>query len=281
MRIRVPARRITLRSVLAVGLALAVWAFVIEPGRLVRHDYDVMPSGWPSTLDGFRIAVLTDLHTGSPRNGRSALRRVVAETNAARPDLVVILGDLVIHGVLFGRFVPPEDVTEELRGLRAPYGVVSVLGNHDWWLDGERVRRALDHAGLRPLENDAVRLDVRGQSLWVAGLADLWTRPVDVGRALQRVPPMEPVIVLSHNPDVFPWIPAHVSLTLAGHTHGGQVALPLLGRPVVPSRYGQRFAQGVVREDGRTLFVGSGLGTSILPVRFRVPPEIAVVTLRR
>jgi predicted MPP superfamily phosphohydrolase len=93
------------------------------------------------------------------------------------------------------------------------------------------------------------------------------------------VPQDEPVLLLTHNPDVFPDVPARVTLTLAGHTHGGQVALPILGRPVVPSRYGQRYADGLVMEDGRALFVSSGIGTSILPVRFRVPPEIAIVTL--
>jgi predicted MPP superfamily phosphohydrolase len=102
---------------------------------------------------------------------------------------------------------------------------------------------------------------------------------VSIPRALARVPADEPVLLLTHNPDVFPDVPPRVALTLAGHTHGGQVALPILGRPVVPSRYGQRYAYGLVVEGGRALFVSPGIGTSLLPVRFRVPPEISMVTL--
>ena len=265
---------------MAGALALGVWSVVIEPDRLVLREREIDLQGGPSTLDGLRIAILTDIHTGSPHMGVAKLRRVVALTNDARPDLVVVLGDLVIRGVLGGTFVPPETTAAELRGLRAPFGVISVLGNHDWWLDGERVRRALDLSGLRPLENQSLRLDVRGQPLWIAGLADLWERTPEPGRVVAAIPAGEPIIVLTHNPDIFPRVSSRVALTLAGHTHGGQVALPLLGRPIVPSDYGQRYAYGVVREGGRTLFVGSGLGTSIIPVRFRVPPEVAIVRLR-
>jgi predicted MPP superfamily phosphohydrolase len=239
----------------------------------------VRSAGWTATRPPLRIAVLTDLHVGSFRNGLDRLDEVVARTNAANPDLVVILGDLVIHDVLLGHFVPPETTAAHLAGLRAPHGVVAVLGNHDWWLDGPRVRGDLERAGIRVLENDAIPIGEGPQRFWVAGLGDLWTRPVSIPGALARVPDDEPVLLLTHNPDVFPDVPARVTLTLAGHTHGGQVALPILGRPVVPSRYGQRYADGLVVEDGRTLFVSSGIGTSILPVRFGVPPEIAIVTL--
>ena len=111
------------------------------------------------------------------------------------------------------------------------------------------------------------------------GLADLWTREPDVVGPLRDIPDDEPVIVLTHSPDVFPQVPVRVVLTLAGHTHAGQVVLPLLGRPIVPSRFGQRYAIGHVEEDGRHLFVTPGVGTSIIPVRFGVPPEISLLTL--
>ncbi len=117
--------------------------------------------------------------------------------------------------------------------------------------------------------------------MWLIGIADLWTRKPDIPGALQNVNGDDPVILLTHNPDVFPGVPARVALTLAGHTHGGQVCLPLVGRPVVPSKFGQRYAMGHVVEDGRHLFVSGGLGTSIIPVRFRVPPEIVLMTLRQ
>jgi predicted MPP superfamily phosphohydrolase len=260
-----------------VGAALLAWAVIVEPGRLVVRQTRVPSARWPADRPPLRIAVLTDLHVGSFRNGLERLDEVVARTNAQSPDVVVILGDLVIHGVILGRFVEPEATTARLARLRAP--VVAVLGNHDWWLGGARVRSALESAGIRVLENDAVPMGDGRRRFWIAGLADLWTRPVNIPRALSGVPAEEPVLLLTHNPDVFPDVPARVALTLAGHTHGGQVALPFVGRPILPSRYGQRYAYGLVVEEGRALFVSPGIGTSLLPVRFRVPPEISIVTL--
>ena len=264
-------------TVSLTGAALLAWAVIVEPGRLVVRETHVSSARWPAGRRPLRIAVLTDLHVGSFRNGLQRLDEVVARTNAQSPDLVVILGDLVIHDVILGHFVPPEATTAPLARLRAP--VVAVLGNHDWWLGGPRVRDALESAGIRVLENDATPMGDGPRRFWVAGLADLWTRPVSIPRALARVPADEPVLLLTHNPDVFPGVPSRVALTLAGHTHGGQVALPFLGRPIVPSRYGERYAIGLVVEGGRALFVSPGLGTSLLPVRFRVPPEISIVTL--
>jgi uncharacterized protein len=262
----------------AAGVPLLAWAVLVEPGRLVVRETRVVSTGWPRGRPPLRIAALTDLHVGSFRNGLDRLDAVVARTNAEKPDVIVLLGDF-LHGPSPRPVVSPEAIAARLVALRAPRGVVAVLGNHDWWFDGTRVRAALEREGLRILENDAVPLGEGAQRFWVAGVGDLWTRPVDIPRSLSTVPPGEPVLLLTHNPDVFPNVPARVALTLAGHTHGGQVALPLIGRPVVPSRYWQRYAYGVVVEDGRTLFVSPGIGTSIIPVRFRVPPEISIVTV--
>lgn len=259
------------------GAALLAWAVIVEPGRLVVRETAVRSARWPADRRPLRIAVLTDLHVGSFRNGLDRLDEVVARTNAQSPDVVVILGDLVIQDVILGTFVDPEAATARLARLRAP--AVAVLGNHDWWLGGQRVRDGLESVGIRVLENDATALADGPRRFWIAGVADLWTRPVSIPRALSGVPADEPVLLLTHNPDVFPDVPSRVALTLAGHTHGGQVALPFLGRPIVPSRYGERYAYGLVVEEGRALFVSPGIGTSLLPVRFRVPPEISIVTL--
>jgi len=129
------------------------------------------------------------------------------------------------------------------------------------------------------LEDDAVRLRRGTDQLWLVGISDAWEGPHDVRKAFGRVTDGGPVVAFTHNPDVFPAIFARFDLLIAGHTHGGQVHLPLLGRPIVPSQYGQRFAYGHIVEGGRHLFVSSGLGTSILPVRFRVPPEVALLEL--
>jgi hypothetical protein len=261
--------------------ALLAWAVLVEPGRVVTRETRVPIARWPDGLEPLRIAAIADVHAGAPHMTLHALGEIVARANAARPDLVVLLGDYVIHGVMGGRFVEPEPIAQVLGGLRAPLGVFAVTGNHDWWFDGPRVTAALEAAGIRVLDDAATPLPARGPRLWLAGVGDLWTRPADVRRALAEVPADAPVLVITHNPDLFPDVPARVLLTLAGHTHGGQVDLPLLGRLIVPSRYGARYAIGHIREDGRDLFVTPGLGTSILPVRFRVPPEISLLTVGR
>ena len=157
--------------------------------------------------------------------------------------------------------------------------MVAVLGNHDWWLDGNRVGAALRAAGVTVLENQALRLERGGRAFWIAGVADLWTREPDVAGTLRQVENADPILLITHNPDIFPEVPARVSLTIAGHTHGGQVNFPFVGRLVVPSQFGQRYAMGHIVEGGRHLFVSGGVGTSIIHVRFRVPPEAVMLTL--
>lgn len=259
-----------------LGVLLGIWGFVVEPNRLVVRRTDVQVRAWRHPL---RVVALADIHAGSPWNWTGNLQRVVALANAQDPDLVVLLGDYVIQGVLGGRFIPPEETAQILGGLRARLGVLAVLGNHDGWLDAPRVRRALEAAGIPVLENEARPLGEGDGRFWVAGLADLWTARTSVEQALRDVPAAAPVLLLSHNPDVFPDVPDRVSLTIAGHTHGGQVRLPLIGAPLVPSRFGQRYAAGLVQEDGRQLFVSTGIGTSIVPVRLGVPPEISVLQI--
>ena len=226
------------------------------------------------------LEAIADVHAGAPHMTLDALRGIVVTVNAAHPDLIVLLGDYVIHGIIGGRFIEPEPIATVLGRLSAPLGVLAVTGNHDWWYDGERVRQAFRGAGIPVLENEAAAVGAGGHTVWLVGLADAWTRPVDLDGPLSRVPAGAPVLVLTHNPDVFPMVPGRVGLTVAGHTHGGQVRLPFLGRPVVPSRFGQRYAAGLVSEQGHSLFVTPGVGTSIVPVRFRVPPAVSLLTLR-
>ena len=277
------SRRRTLRrwlfGFLLIGLVLGVWAFGAEPASLRVREYPLSIPGWPEGRAGMRIALLSDLHVGSPHNGLGKLEEVVARTNAARPDLVLILGDLVIQGVIGGRFIPPEEIAPVLGRLRAPLGVWAVLGNHDRWLDGPQVISALTQAGIPVVEDGAVEISRGGPPFWLVGISDYWTAPHDIRKALALVPDGHPALAFTHNPDIFPRIPARVSLTLAGHTHGGQVYFPLIGRLVVPSQYGERYAIGHVVEDGRHLFVTAGTGMSILPVRFLVPPEISIIRL--
>jgi hypothetical protein len=277
MRSRWPKR--VLQGLFLTGLVLAVWAFAAEPASLRVREYPLEIPGWPAGRAGMRIALIADLHVGSPFNGPGKLEEVVARTNAAQPDLVLIAGDLVIQDVMGGEFVPPEAIAPVLGRLRAPLGVYAVLGNHDWWLNAQRVSRALTRAGIPVLEDRAVEISRGGPPFWLVGISDYWEGRHDVRGALSQAADGAPVLAFTHNPDLFPEVPARVSLTLAGHTHGGQVYLPLLGRLIVPSRYGARYAIGHVVEGDRHLFVTSGVGMSILPVRFLVPPEISIVRL--
>lgn len=261
-----------------VALAFGIQAFWLEPAslRVIEERVNLHRS-----VPRLRIAILTDLHVGSPFNGIDNLRRVVDLTNAAKADMVCLLGDLVIQGVLGGTFVPPEDIARELARLTMRGGTFAVLGNHDGWLDRDRVRRALVASGVRVVEDTAVRVDTPAGVVWIAGVSDLWTGPHDLGAALSAVTSdAEPVLLLTHNPDVFPMVPGRVALTMAGHTHGGQVRLPWIGAPIVPSRFGRRFVAGHIIEGDRHLFVATGVGTSILPVRFRVPPAVTILEIQ-
>lgn len=261
-------------------LSLGLWAFWLEPASLRVEKASLQVPRWHAEHTNLRIAVLTDLHVGAPHMKLDKLREIVERTNREQPDLVLVLGDLVIDNVVGGTFVEPELIAVELGKLRPPLGTIAVLGNHDWWNDGERITKALAEAGLAVLENESRRIEHGGKSFWIAGVADLWTRKPDIARSLMKAEGDDPVILITHNPDLFPEVPPRVSLTLAGHTHGGQVNFPLIGRPIVPSKFGQRYASGHVVEDGRHLFVSDGIGTSIIPVRFRVPPAIVILTLR-
>jgi len=273
--------KLGLLAIVALAVAAPVgWGFVIEPARLRNEDYEIAIPNWPAGCDGLRIAVLAGLHVGSPWNGPDKLDRVIALTQQAHPDLILLAGDFVIHGVRGGTFTPPESIAAALGQLEAPLGVWAVLGNHDWWLDAPRVRAALEAVGIPVLDDTAIAVSSRACDFWLAGISDYWEGRPDVPGVLARITDEAPVLAFTHNPDVFPDVPARVSLTIAGHTHGGQVYIPFLGRPVVPSRYGERYAIGHVVEGGRHLFVSPGLGTSIIPVRFLVPPEVSVLTLR-
>ncbi len=276
---RLRRTRLTVGILVAIFAGLAAWTFWWEPSTLTVVHQTIAIHPWHPEHAGLKVAVISDLHVGSPFRDVGKLKQLVTATNSEAPDLVVLLGDFVILGVIGGTLVDPESIGDQLAGLQAPLGIVAVLGNHDWWFDGNRVRHALESRGVRVLENESIRLTQHGKSFWLAGLADLLTRGNGVPVTLAQINDDEPIIVLTHNPDVFVSVPERVSLTLAGHTHGGQVRLPLIGRPVVPSKYGQRYAYGLIDEGGRKLFVTGGVGTSILPVRFGVPPEIVILRL--
>ena len=272
--------RIALLAVLLVAISVVGWAFFIEPNRLVLRRETIALEGWPSGLSGLKIAVISDIHAGSAYIDDTKLRLIVERTNQLQPDLIVILGDYIAGNGRGSHRIEPEVFMPRLEDLHAPAGVYSVLGNHDWWYNGYEVRRELEANGIKVLENEVLRIEVRGTPLWLAGLADLWTRPQRIEETIAQVPEGEPLIALTHNPDIFPQLPQRVPLLLAGHTHGGQVRFPFIGSVVESSRYGERYERGHVFENGHHLFVTTGIGTSIVPVRFGVPPEIVLLEIK-
>ena len=266
-------------------LFFALWGFWWEPRQLVTVRQTLALPGWPAGAGPLRVALISDLHAGGPFVKQEKIREVVARINAEDPDLVLIAGDFIseslyghrgIIGVVGGHYLDPEKIAEPLAALHPRDGVFAVLGNHDCHYQPEKLTAVLAANHVTVLENRAVRLP---DGLWLAGIGDLFAGRNDMARAFKEITPGAKVIALMHNPDLFPQLPASAILGIAGHTHGGQVSLPFIGPPLTSSRYGQRFARGHIRENGRDFFVTSGIGETGLPVRFRVPPEIVILTL--
>ena len=263
---------------MVISLGAVAWGFAWEPRQLVLRDYQLAVPRWSAACEGLRVDVVSDVHTGSPHNGLDNLDRVVGKLIDSDAPVVLMAGDYLILSVFMGTYIPPETIAPHLKPLTARKPVYAVLGNHDWWKGGAAVRRALESAGVVVLEDQSRAISVGQCRFWVVGVGDLQEAPHDVGKAFSAVNNDDPVLALTHNPDLFPQVPARASLLIAGHTHGGQIKLPLLGRPVLPAA--QRYAIGHIVQDGRHLFVSPGIGTSIVPIRFGVPPEISRLTLR-
>jgi predicted MPP superfamily phosphohydrolase len=280
------SRRRFLRWLLGGGLAVAatgggglVYATAVEPGWLDVERVIVRLADLPPALDGLRIAQLSDLHWG-PYIGQREVRAAVQRANALVPDLVVLTGDYVLHSA--GYAAP---CAHELAALRAPLGVVAIPGNHDYWTDIDEVMAQLRTAGLVLLRNAALRLEVGGSALWLAGLDDVWEQRHDLEAALAKVPRNEPVVLLVHEPDVADQAarsPHRILLQLSGHSHGGQVNLPLLGRPILPW-LGRVYPVGLQRVAGTALqvYTNRGVGLIAPPVRFGCRPEVTHLTLAR
>ncbi|TBR19332.1 metallophosphoesterase [bacterium] len=260
----------------------AVWGVGVEPRLLVEHEETLVLPGWKGPP--LRLGLLSDIHAGFNGTSVERIRKVGERLSARRPDAVLLLGDFVVpKGSRFGSLAP-EAMAPALKSLRAPLGVYAVLGNHDWWRDGPGVRAALEGVGIKVLENELAELKRPEGSVWLAGLADEWTQDPKPLALLKELAGRGPAVAAVHEPDLFARYPAlqvdGFALTVSGHTHGGQVHLPLLGSPLVPSLYRQRYLRGHIVEEGRHLFVTTGLGTSVLPVRFGMRPEFVVLTLR-
>lgn len=255
-------------AVLALGYRGATQAPVVAV-------YRIDDPRWPVDRPPLRIVLLSDTHAAGPDMTVARLRRIVARTNDLRPDLVALTGDYVSDKRLRTATVASEAAVAPFAGLRAPLGVHAVLGNHEHRRGAPELAAAIERAGVTLLSNRSVDAG----PVVVAGVDDYMTGNADLPAAMAGVDGRKPVILLSHSPDLFPEVDDRPAVTLSGHTHGGQIAPSPIGPIFTASRYGRRFAHGHVVERGRHLVVSAGLGTSLLPLRLGVPPEIVLVEL--
>jgi hypothetical protein len=284
------------RTLLGLALMAALpplYATRVEPEWLDVERVRLPLADWPAALDGFTIVQLTDLHVGGDA-ALARLERVVALVNEVGPDLIVLTGDYVTSSTAYAPRVAPL-----LAQLRAPYGTYAVLGNHDIWTD--LAPGILESAGITVLQDEAVEIEIEGASLSLIGVEDVgytgfsglfgtdsfpdfrrhWEPAHErLAVLLGDLPADAPRILLVHNPDFTEMLaPGWADLALCGHTHGGQVRLPLLGAPFVPSCFGQTFLSGLVEGSHLPVYVSRGVGSISPAVRFNCRPEITLLSL--
>lgn len=246
---------------------LIFWAVVIEPNILVIKKITVENK----ELSGLKVVFASDFHIKPYETYR--LRRIINAINKQNPDIILLGGDYV-NGHKPGFTLTPDKIANEFTKLKSHYGTYAILGNHDCWQCKFLVMKEFASHGIIVLENENRNLD----KLTVAGVDDMQTGHPNVKKALAGA--RKPVILLTHSPDVFPDVPKNVVLTLAGHTHGGQI-VPPNGKPiVVPSVYGTRYAYGFKKENDKLIFISKGLGSSTIPARFNCFPEILVINFK-
>ncbi|CDZ35050.1 Putative metallophosphoesterase YkuE [Neorhizobium galegae bv. officinalis] len=283
----------------ATLFALVAYPFVEVMARPRLTQYAVTPRRWTPGLK-LRVVVLADIHACEPWMSLDRIGSICSAANALNGDVILLLGDYVSGMNLLTEHIPPADWSQSLSVLKAPLGVHAVLGNHDHYEDlffqrnpfTENIAAAaLRAVGISTYINEAVRLEKDGQSFWLAGLGDqMAPRPGkdlkqmrmrgidDLPGTLAQIDDDSPVLLMAHEPDIFPQVSERVSLTLSGHTHGGQINI-LGWQPAAASQGSRRYPAGHYREGERDLIVSRGLGCSILPVRVGSRPEIVVIEL--
>lgn len=277
-----------LTLVLIVGLLMA-YAYFIEPRQFVVVEETLDVPNWDRELNGFRVVAISDIHTGSNYAPIERLRIVVEKANEQNADLIVLLGDYVSE-LQRGRTrnppdgadgtqlkIPANEIADALQGFRAKYGTYAVIGNHDWYHNERKIHRELERVGINVLNNEIAEIAVTGGTIKLWGIEDLWKDRRVPTEAFDSLADKRNLIAITHNPDSLLSAPNGFAIMFAGHSHGGQVNFPIFG-PFAPFN-DRRFMDGHAEVDGKHVYVTSGVGTSVIPFRWRVPPEIAVVTI--
>ncbi len=259
----------------ATGLVICTYGCTVRRWFFVTRHVDVAVRGLDARFDGYTIAQLSDLHIGA-FHPQWWGKRWARAANAAAADLVVVTGDMVTSGVAFH-----EDIAELIGELRAKDGVYVIMGNHDYFGEGEPLVSLLRGRDVHVLRNQGVTFERDGARLFLAGIDDTWTKRANLELALAERPAGVPTVLLAHDPEHFgSAVERKVDVVLSGHTHGGQVALPFLGRLVNASKLAHEFHIGIYRRGDSTLYVHGGLGTTGPPIRLGVAPSIALIRLR-
>lgn len=249
-------------------ILLGCYSIFIEPNKLEVNHYKIQDT----QLKGIKVVFASDFHIKPYQQKR--LDKIIELINAETPDLVLSAGDFV-SGHNEKMTMPIEDIAKSLGKVKSKYGFYTTLGNHDTWQDAERITKALEANGIKVLANENVPIQLSNQKFYIAGIEDLMTGKPDIYKAINGV--KAPTILLTHSPDMFVKVPENINLTLAGHTHGGQIRLPFIGPIFTASNFGDKYSKGLIEENGRKLITTTGIGTSILPVRFNCLPEIVVI----
>lgn len=256
----------------ALIILFLIYSVFVEPNMLVVKRYEIEDEA----LSGIKIVFVSDFHVKKYQKGR--LKRTVELINKQNADIVLSAGDYV-SGHKIKSTLNIEELFKELSKIKSKYGYYTVLGNHDGWIGENIISKELEKYSVKVLKNENTALNIEGRTIYIAGIEDLITGNPSVVKALNGV--KAPVILLTHHPDMFTLVPYGVNLTLAGHTHGGQIRLPFIGALIVPSQFGNKYAMGLIEEksDNKTkkMIVTKGIGTSIIPVRFNCIPEIVVI----
>ena len=252
-------------------LILTAYSLFVEPNRLVVTHYVISDK----ELSGIRIAFLSDFHIKPYQEKR--LERIVELVNTENPDIILSVGDFVA-GHTHNSTMPIENIAKYLSKMKSKYGFYTTLGNHDGWYGSEKITKALEQNGIHVLANENLKLNIDGKTIYLAGIEDMMTGNADIQSTLSKT--QTPAILLSHTPDIFPKVWENVSLTLAGHTHGGQIRIPLLGSIFTASKYGNKYAKGYIVERGKKIIITTGIGVSVLPIRFNCLPEIVIINFQ-
>lgn len=252
-----------------LGVLTFLYSLIYEPYALEVKKYTLKNP----KLSGLKIVFASDFHMAPYSFEQKRLQRIIKQINSEKADIVILGGDFV-KGHRKKSSMPIENIAAELRGIKSRYGIYAVLGNHDTYYGKAEIVKVLTKIGITVLQNQNIKVKMQNRDVYIVGVKDYASDMPDIQKALNGC--AEPVILLSHSPDVFPDV-NKVDLMLAGHTHGGQVVFPVVGALCVPSKYGQKYRYGLITEQDKTLIISKGLGTSFMPFRFNCKPEIVVI----